>query len=85
MTRTPPRIGFAVVTGALLAFLTSCDEVVIAMFISGADYPTLTRNMFGAPRDRIDPRLASMYAITAGVTPFVMTRAQIFGQERSGR
>lgn len=55
------------------------------MFISGADYPTLTRNMFGAPRDRIDPRLASMYAITAGVTPFVMTRAQIFGQERSGR
>ena len=31
---TLPQIRFAVVTSALLSFLTSFDEVVIAMFVS---------------------------------------------------
>ena len=43
-------------------FLASFDEVVIAMFISGGDDPTLTRNMFNAPRDQIDPTIASILA-----------------------
>ncbi len=79
---TLPQIRFAVVTSALLAFLTSFDEVVIAMFISGGDNPTLTRNMFNALRDQIDPTIASISTIMIVVTTLMMALAQIFGTQR---
>jgi putative spermidine/putrescine transport system permease protein len=82
MTVTLPQIRFAVVTSALLAFLTSFDEVIIAMFVSGGDNPTLTRNMFNALRDQIDPTIASISTIMILVTTGMMVLAQLFGQEK---
>ena len=82
LTVTLPQIRFAVVTSALLAFLTSFDEVVVAMFISGGDNPTLTRNMFNALRDQIDPTIASISTIMVLVTTLMMVLAQLFGQEK---
>ncbi|WP_176082806.1 ABC transporter permease [Martelella sp. HB161492] len=82
LTVTLPQIRFAVVTAALLAFLTSFDEVVVAMFISGGDNPTLTRNMFNALRDQIDPTIASISTIMILVTTSMMVLAQIFGGNR---
>lgn len=82
LTVTLPQIRFAVVTSALLAFLTSFDEVVVAMFISGGDNPTLTRNMFNALRDQIDPTIASISTIMITVTTGMMVLAQVFGQEK---
>lgn len=57
---TLPQIRFAVITAAVLSFLTGFDEVVIALFISGGEHPTLTRNMFNALRDQIDPTIAAI-------------------------
>lgn len=82
LTVTLPQIRFAVVTSALLAFLTSFDEVVVAMFISGGDNPTLTRNMFNALRDQIDPTIASISTLMILVTTGMMVLAQIFGRRR---
>jgi len=82
LTVTLPQIRFAVITGALLAFLTSFDEVVVAMFISGGDNPTLTRNMFNALRDQIDPTIASISTIMVLVTTVMMLLAQLFGQKK---
>ncbi|MBI1218131.1 MAG: ABC transporter permease subunit [Rhodobacteraceae bacterium] len=82
LTVTLPQIRFAVVTGALLAFLTSFDEVVVAMFISGGNNATLTRNMFNALRDQIDPTIAAISTIMVCVTTFLMVMVQIFGQQR---
>ena len=82
LTVTLPQIRFAVVTSALLAFLTSFDEVVVAMFISGGDNPTLTRNMFNALRDQIDPTIASISTIMILVTTGMMVLAQVFGQQK---
>ena len=82
LTVTLPQIKFAVVTAALLSFLTSFDEVVVAMFISGGDNPTLTRNMFNALRDQIDPTIAAISTIMILVTTLMMVLAQIFGQQR---
>lgn len=82
LTVTLPQIRFAVVTSALLAFLTSFDEVVIALFISGGDNPTLTRNMFNALRDQIDPTIASISTIMILLTTGMMVLAQMFGQEK---
>ncbi|WP_306113604.1 MULTISPECIES: ABC transporter permease [unclassified Roseovarius] len=84
LTITLPQIRFAVVTSALLSFLTSFDEVVVAMFISGGDNPTLTRNMFNALRDQIDPTIASISTIMIVVTTVMMALAQIFGRSKSG-
>ncbi len=84
LTITLPQIRFAVVTSALLSFLTSFDEVVVAMFISGGDNPTLTRNMFNALRDQIDPTIASISTIMIVVTTLMMALAQIFGRSKSG-
>jgi putative spermidine/putrescine transport system permease protein len=83
LTVTLPQIRFAVVTSALLAFLTSFDEVVVAMFISGGDNPTLTRNMFNALRDQIDPTIASISTIMILVTTVMMVLAQVFGQQKA--
>lgn len=85
VTITLPQIRFAVVTGALLAFLTSFDEVVVAMFISGGDNPTLTRNMFNALRDQIDPTIASISTLMICVTTFLMVLVQAFGQQKKPR
>ncbi len=82
LTITLPQIRFAVVTSALLAFLTSFDEVVVAMFISGGDNPTLTRNMFNSLRDQIDPTIAAISTIMIFVTTIMMVLAQVFGQQR---
>jgi len=77
---TLPQIRFAVATAALLSFLTSFDEVVIAMFISGGDNPTLTRNMFNALRDQIDPTIAAISTIMIVITSAVMLLAQWLGR-----
>jgi putative spermidine/putrescine transport system permease protein len=82
LTVTLPQIRFAVVTSALLAFLTSFDEVVVAMFISGGDNPTLTRNMFNALRDQIDPTIAAISTIMILVTTVMMVLVQVFGQDK---
>lgn len=83
LTITLPQIRFAVCTSALLAFLTSFDEVVIAMFISGGDNPTLTRNMFNALRDQIDPTIASISTLMIGGTTLMMALAIIFGRNKT--
>ena len=56
------------------------DEVVVAMFVSGGDNPTLTRNMFNALRDQIDPTIASISTIMIVVTSLLMVLAQLFGR-----
>ncbi len=85
LTVTLPQIRFAVITSALLSFLTSFDEVVVAMFISGGDNPTLTRNMFNALRDQIDPTIASISTLMIVVTTLTMVMVQIFGSQKTGR
>jgi len=41
-----------------LSFLTSFDEVIMALFVSGGDNSTLTRNMFNAPNAPLRARPA---------------------------
>ncbi len=81
---TLPQIRFAVATSALLSFLTSFDEVILAMFVSGGANSTLTRNMFVALRDQIDPTIAAISTIMILVTTALLAAAQIFGRRREG-
>jgi putative spermidine/putrescine transport system permease protein len=60
LTVTLPQIRISVISAALLAFITSLDEVVISLFIAGGENATLTRRMFNALRDEIDPTIAAI-------------------------
>lgn len=57
---TLPQIRPSVISGALFAFISALDETVIAIFVSGGQNQTLTKRMFTALRDEIDPTIASI-------------------------
>lgn len=46
-------------TGAVLAFATSLDEVVLMLFVAGPNQRTLARQMFSTIRDNINPAIAA--------------------------
>ena len=60
---TLPQIRLPVLSGALLAFISSFDEVIVSFFISGGEYATLPRRMFNALRDQIEPTIAAISTI----------------------
>ncbi len=78
-TITLPQIKFSVVTAALLAFLTSFDEVIIAIFVSGGSNATLTKHMFAALRDFIDPTIAAISTIMVLVSSVLLLATQFIG------
>ncbi|MCK1540097.1 MULTISPECIES: ABC transporter permease [unclassified Bradyrhizobium] len=63
---TLPLILPGVITGALFAFGTSFDEVVVALFVSSAEQRTLPRVMFSGIRESISP------TITAAATVLIL-------------
>lgn len=80
---TLPQIRFAVTTAAVLSFLTGFDEVVIALFISGGNHPTLTRTMFNALRDQIDPTIAAISTLMIAVSSLLLALTLV-GRRRDG-
>lgn len=76
---TLPQIRFSVLSGAVLAFLTSFDEIIVSLFISGGDHSTLTRNMFTALRDQVDPTIAAISTLIIVATTVLLAGAQWLG------
>ena len=54
---TLPVIAPGVISGALFAFVTSFDEVVVALFLTGPLQRTLPRQMFDGIRENISPTI----------------------------
>jgi putative spermidine/putrescine transport system permease protein len=79
---TLPQIRFAVLTAAILSFLTGFDEVVIALFVSGGTNATLTRDMFNALRDQIDPTIAAISTVMIAVSSALLACLQLLGRRR---
>ena len=81
VTVTLPQIKFSAISGALLAFLTSFDEVVIALFISGGERATITRRMFNALRDQVDPTIAAISTCLISVSILAVIIFQICSRD----
>src|SRR5262245_20821907 len=81
LTVTLPQIKISVISAALLAFITSLDEVVISLFIAGGDNATLTRRMFNALRDEIDPTIAAISTLLILISAILLLSTQL--QQRS--
>jgi len=48
-----------IVSGAVFAFATSLDEVVLTLFVAGPNQRTLARQMFSSIRENISPAIAA--------------------------
>ena len=79
---TLPQIKFSIVTASLLSFLTSFDEVIIAIFVSGGSNATLTKHMFAALRDFIDPTIAAISTIMILVSTTLLLATQFIGSRK---
>ncbi len=84
LTVTLPQIKLSVITGALLAFITSLDEVTISLFIAGGDYTTMTKRMFNALRDEIDPTIAAISTLLIALSIALLAMSQL-AERRSDR
>ncbi|MGY8638512.1 ABC transporter permease [Bradyrhizobium sp. 14AA] len=63
---TLPLILPGMISGSLFAFITSFDEVVVALFVASADQRTLPKVMFSGIREQISP------TITAAATVLIL-------------
>lgn len=70
---TLPLIAPAVASGALFAFVTSFDEVVVSVFLAGPELTTLPVKMWSGVRVRIDPTVA------AASSMLLLTTLTLFG------
>jgi putative spermidine/putrescine transport system permease protein len=58
-----PLILPGVISGALFAFITSFDEVVVVLFLAGFDQRTIPRQMWSGIREQISPTILAVATI----------------------
>lgn len=71
-----PTIRPGVIAGALFAFITSFDEIVISMFIAGLK-PTLPKQMFDGIRFEVSPTLTAVSTILILISTLVLLAATL--------
>ncbi len=79
-----PLIAPGVISGALFAFITSFDEVVIILFLGGADQLTLPRQMWAGIRQEISPTILAVATILVILSILLLTTVELL-RRRSER
>jgi len=69
---TLPLIMPGVLSGAIFAFVTSLDEIVVALFISGPAQYTLPRQLFTGLRDQLDPSIVAIASLLIAVSVLLL-------------
>lgn len=77
---TLPLISPGVLVGALFAFITSFDELIVALFLSGSGAVTLPRRMWDDLRFEIDPTIAAVSTLTIVLTAVALGCAHLLRQ-----
>jgi putative spermidine/putrescine transport system permease protein len=72
-----PLILPGVISGALFAFATSFDEVVLVLFIAGPGQTTLPRLMFNDVRENIDPTITAVATVLIAVSIILLTSIEL--------
>jgi len=81
---TLPIIAPGVISGALFAFATSFDEVVVTLFIAGPEQVTLPRQMFTGIRENINPTIAAVATLLIIFTTSLMLALEWLRGRRPG-
>ncbi len=75
---TLPLIRPGIVSAGILAFLSSFDEVVVALFLSGTT-KTLPKQMFDNIMNEIDPTIAAISVLQIGLVVVALVLVARFG------
>lgn len=82
---TLPLILPGTITGGLLAFVTSWDEVVIAVFMATPDFHTVPLEIFGQLREGVQPSTAAVATIVTLVSLLLLALISSVAQIRTMR
>ncbi|MGY4335217.1 ABC-type spermidine/putrescine transport system permease subunit II [Bradyrhizobium sp. LM2.9] len=72
------------ISGSLFAFLTSFDEVVVALFVASADQRTLPKVMFSGIREEISPTIIAAATVLTLFSIIMLTTVELL-RRRSQR
>ena len=81
---TKPRNQPRGIAGALFAFVTSFDEVVVVLFIAAHDQQTIPRQMWNGIREQISPAILAVATILVIVSIGLLTTLELL-RRRSER
>jgi putative spermidine/putrescine transport system permease protein len=76
-TVTLPLIMPGVVSGAIFAFVTSFDEIVVALFVASPAQFTLPRQLFAGLRDKLDPSIVAIATLLIAVSVALMVAVEL--------
>lgn len=79
-----PLIRPGVISGALFAFVTSFDEVVLVLFIAGPEQRTIPRQMFSGLREQINPTILAVATLLILISVALLVTLEIL-RRRSER
>jgi putative spermidine/putrescine transport system permease protein len=72
-----PLILPGVISGALFAFVTSFDEVVVAVFLASPEQRTLPKQMFNGIRENINPTITAAATLLILVSVGLLTSLEL--------
>jgi putative spermidine/putrescine transport system permease protein len=74
---TLPLILPGVISGALFAFITSFDEIVIVLFVAGVEQRTIPREMWSGIREQISPTILAVATVLVLVSIALLTTVEL--------
>jgi len=72
-----PLITPGIISGALFAFITSFDEVVIVLFLAGHDQRTIPLEMWSGIREQISPTILAVATMLVIIAVFLLTALEL--------
>ena len=74
---TVPLVLPGMISGALFAFITSFDEVVVVLFLAGIEEYTIPRRMFSGMREQISPTILAVATVLVVLSIFLLTALEL--------
>jgi len=74
---TLPLTAPGVLSGAVFAFVTSFDDVVVALFLAGPEQFTVPRRMFNALRDKLDPSIVALAVFLVAISLLLLVTMEL--------
>ena len=74
---TMPLILPGVISGALFAFVTSFDEVVVVLFVAANDQQTIPRQMWNGIREQISPAILAVATFLVVISVALLTALEL--------
>lgn len=79
-----PLVTPGIISGALFAFITSFDEVVVVLFIAGPEQRTIPIQMWSGIREQISPTILAVATILVVISVLLLTTVELL-RRRSER